>query len=78
MGSAAGSAYDAATPARGGSRESWHPAENLRIPVRQHEPLGRQAIHFHHITAGWLRRAAQWHGKVALETGLLRWSTLAA
>ncbi len=57
-------------------RESWHPVEDRRIPVRQHEPLGRQAIHFHRITAGWLRRAAQWHGKVALETGTLRWSTL--
>jgi len=57
-------------------RESWHPVEDRRIPVRQHEPLGRQAIHFHRITAGWLRRAAQWHGKVALETGMLRWSTL--
>ncbi len=57
-------------------RESWHPVEDHRIPVRQHEPLGRQAIHFHRITARWLRRAAQWHGKVALETGVLRWSTL--
>jgi integrase len=57
-------------------RESWHPVEDRRIPVRQHEPLGRQAVHFHRITAPWLRRAAQWHGKVALETGVLRWSTL--
>ena len=57
-------------------RESWHPVEDPRIPVRQHEPLGRQAIHFHRITQPWLRRAAQWHGKVGLETGVLRWSTL--
>jgi integrase len=57
-------------------RESWHPVEDPRIPVREHEPLGRQAIHFHRITAPWLRRGAQWHGKVALETGTLRWSTL--
>ena len=57
-------------------RESWQPVEDPRIPLREHEPLGRQAIHFHRITAPWLRRAAQWHGKVALETGLLRWSTL--
>ena len=57
-------------------RESWHPVEDRRIPVREHEPLGRQAIHFHRITAGWLRRAAQWHGKAALQTGVLRWSTL--
>ncbi len=57
-------------------RESWHPVEDPRVPVRLHEPQGRHALHFHRITAGWLRRAAQWHGKVALETGLLRWSTL--
>ncbi|MGH3224785.1 MAG: tyrosine-type recombinase/integrase [Streptosporangiaceae bacterium] len=57
-------------------RESWHPVEDRRIPVREHEPLGRQAVHFHRIRAGWLRRGAQWHGKVALETGTLRWSTL--
>ena len=57
-------------------RESWHPVEDSRIPLRQHEPLGRQAIHFHRITAPWLRRAAQWHGKTVLETGTLRWSTL--
>jgi integrase len=57
-------------------RQSWHPVEDPRIPLREHEPLGRQAIHFHRITAPWLRRGAQWHGKVALETGLLRWSTL--
>jgi integrase len=57
-------------------RESWHPVEDPRVPVRLHEPQGRHALHFHRITAGWLRRAAQWHGKVALETGLLHWSTL--
>jgi hypothetical protein len=57
-------------------RESWHPVEDPRVPVRLHEPQGRHALHFHRITAGWLRRAAQWHGEVALETGLLRWSTL--
>ncbi|MDQ3764531.1 MAG: hypothetical protein M3460_24140 [Actinomycetota bacterium] len=57
-------------------RKSWHPVEDPRIPLREHEPLRRQAIHFHRITAPWLRRGAQWHGKVALETGLLRWSTL--
>jgi integrase len=57
-------------------RESWHPVEDPRIPLREHEPLGRQAIHFHRITAPWLRRGAQWHGKLALETGLLRRSTL--
>jgi integrase len=57
-------------------RESWHPVEDHRIPLRRHEPQGRQAIHFHRITTPWLRRAAQWHGKAGLETGVLRWSTL--
>jgi hypothetical protein len=32
-------------------RESWHPVEDPRVPVRRHEPLGRQAIHFHRISA---------------------------
>jgi integrase len=57
-------------------RESWHPVEDGRIPLRPHEPLGRQALHFHRITASWLRHAAQWHGKVVLEAGALSWSTL--
>jgi hypothetical protein len=57
-------------------RESWHPVEDRRIRLLQHEPLGRSAIHFHRITAGWLRSAAQCHGKVALETGALCWSRL--
>jgi hypothetical protein len=39
-------------------RESWHPVEDPRIPLREHEPLGRQAIHFYRITAPWLRRGA--------------------
>jgi integrase len=57
-------------------RESWNPVEDSRIPLRPHEPLGRQSVHFRRITAPWLRRGAQWHCKVALETGALRWSTV--
>ncbi len=57
-------------------RESWQPMEDGRIPLRPHEPLGRQAIHFHRLTTRWLRHASQWHGKVSLETGALSWSTL--
>jgi hypothetical protein len=57
-------------------RESWHPVEDHRIPLRPHEPLGRQAVHFHRITTPWLRGGAQWHCKTVLETGVLRWSTL--
>ena len=33
----------------------------------------RPSTSTHRIAAPWLHRAAQWHGKVALETGLLRW-----
>lgn len=57
-------------------RESWNPVEDARIPLRAHEPQGRQSVHFHRITAPWLRRGVQWQCKVALETGALRWSTI--
>jgi integrase len=57
-------------------RESWNPVEDNRIPLRPHEPLGRQAVHFHRIASLWLRRGVQWHCKVALQTGALRWSTV--
>jgi hypothetical protein len=57
-------------------RESWNPAEDSRIPLRAHEPQGRQSVHFHRITAPWLRRGVQWQCKVALETGALCWSTV--
>ena len=57
-------------------RESWNPVEDPRIPLRPHEPLGRQSVHFHRITTPWLRLGVQWHCKVALETGALRWSTV--
>ena len=57
-------------------RDSWHPVEDRRIPLREHEPLGRQAhpLPPHHRAVAALRRAMA--RQVALETGLLRWSTL--
>jgi integrase len=57
-------------------RETWDPASDPRIPLRPHEPRGFHAIRFCGISAGWLRRAAQWHGRVSLETGALAWSTV--
>jgi hypothetical protein len=57
-------------------RESWNPVEDTRVPLRQHEPLGRQAVHFHRIRTPWLRGGVQWYCKVSLETGTLRWSTV--
>jgi integrase len=56
--------------------EVWDPVADPRIPQRAHEPLGRSAVYFHHISIGWLRRAVQWHCKVSLETATLTWSSV--
>jgi integrase len=57
-------------------REFWDPTEDARIPLRPHEPLGTQTVYFRRISVPWLRQAAQWHFKTALETGALTWSTV--
>jgi integrase len=57
-------------------REYWDPAEDTRIPLRPHEPLGTKTVYFRRIGTGWLRQAAQWHFKTGLETGTLSWSTV--
>jgi integrase len=57
-------------------REWWAPAEDPRIPVRQHEPRRNDALNFARITLPWLRSGMQWHCKTALETGLLTWTSL--
>jgi integrase len=54
----------------------WNPVEDTRIPLRAHEPMGRYAVRFDRIGTPWLRRGLQWHCKVGLETGTLRWSTV--
>jgi integrase len=56
-------------------REVWDPNLDSRIPQRAHEPRGRHSIHFDRIGTGWLRRGAQWHCRVGLETGALSWGT---
>ena len=54
----------------------WNPVEDTRIPLRDHEPMGRHAVRFDRIGMPWLRRGLQWHCKTGLETGTLRWSTV--
>ncbi|RJT88430.1 transposase, partial [Arthrobacter frigidicola] len=44
-------------------RDRWDPVEEPRIPLREHEPMGRYAVHFDAISTGWLRLAIQWHCK---------------
>ena len=56
--------------------DQWNPVEDTRIPLREHEPMGRYAVRFDRIGMPWLRRGLQWHCKTGLETGTLRWSTV--
>ena len=57
-------------------REEWNPVEDGRIPLREHEPMGRYTVRFGQITTGWLRAGAQWHCKAGLETGTLTWPSV--
>ena len=57
-------------------RDQWNPVEDTRIPLRDHEPMGRYAVRFDRIGTPWLRRGLQWHCKVGLDTGVLSWSTV--
>jgi len=56
--------------------DRWNPVEDTRIPLRDHEPMGRYAVRFDRIGIRWLRRGIQWHCKVGLDTGSLSWSTV--
>lgn len=56
--------------------DRWDPVEDPRIPLRDHEPMGRYAVRFDQVGTGWLRAGLQWHCKVGLETGLLGWSSV--
>ena len=57
-------------------RDQWNPVEDTRIPLRDHEPMGRYSVRFDQIGTPWLRRGLQWHCKVGLDTGMLSWSTV--
>jgi integrase len=55
----------------------WSPKFDARIPMRVHEPNRANAGYdFLAIEQTWLREAAKWYLKIALETGLLRWATV--
>ena len=54
----------------------WDPRHDRRIPVREHEPLEGQRLHFARVSPGWLREAIQWYFAAGLSTGLLSWSSL--
>jgi integrase len=57
-------------------RDEWDPVGDGRIPLREHEPMGRYTVRFGQISTGWLRAGAQWHCKTGLETGTLTWSSV--
>jgi integrase len=57
-------------------RDQWNPVEDTRVPLREHEPMGRYSVRFDRIGTRWLRGGLQWHCKVGLDTGVLSWSTV--
>ena len=67
-------AYD---PREWWEHEVWDRRLDPRVPLREHEPSAKPSINFLALEQEWLRRGLQWHAKVGLETGLLRWSTVA-
>jgi integrase len=54
----------------------WDPRVDPRIPIRSLEPPGRPTANFGLVSVPWLRLAAQWHGKVGMETGALRFGSV--
>jgi integrase len=67
-------AYD---PREWWQHDVWSPKFDARIPIRAHEPnRAMSGYDFLALEQPWLREAAKWHMKVALETGLLRWPTI--
>lgn len=56
--------------------EVWDRRLDPRIPLRAHEPTGKKTINFLSLEQDWLRRGLQWHGKIGLETGQMRWTTV--
>lgn len=67
-------AYD---PREWWEHEVWDRRLDPRVPLRAHEPSAKPSINFLALEQEWLRHGLQWHAKVGLETGLLRWSTVA-
>ncbi|HEY2656843.1 MAG TPA: tyrosine-type recombinase/integrase [Solirubrobacteraceae bacterium] len=69
-------AYD---PQEWWQHDAWSPRFDARIPLRDHEPaVARAGYDFTVIEQAWLREALKWQLKIALETGLLRWTSVLA
>jgi integrase len=69
-------AYD---PREWWQHDAWSPRFDARIPLRDHEPAAARAgFDFTVIEQAWLRNALKWQLKTALETGLLRWTSVLA
>jgi len=69
-------AYD---PREWWQHDLWAPKVDPRIPLRRHEPnRANSGYDFLLITQPWLREALKWQCKIALETGMLRWTTVRA
>jgi len=54
----------------------WIPGLDRRIPIRAVEPTAHKTCSWAKIPQPWLRSAAKWHGRVALETGRACWATV--
>lgn len=66
-------AYD---PREWWEQEVWDRRLDPRIPLRAHEPTAKGTINFLWLEQDWLRCGLQWHGKIGLETGRMRWTTV--
>lgn len=54
----------------------WVPGLDRRIPIRAVEPSAHKTCSWNGVRQPWLRSAAKWHCRVALETGRACWSTV--
>jgi integrase len=57
--------------------DHWHPRCDPRIPLSAREPVGNYGCSPGQLTVAWLQAAAKWHLGTMLESGTLRWTTVA-
>jgi integrase len=55
----------------------WQPRCDPRIPLSAREPVGNYGCSPGDLSVPWLRAAAKWHLGTMLESGTLRWTTVA-
>jgi integrase len=53
----------------------WNPQLDARIPQREHEPYGRDALNFIHFNSAWLRDGAKLWLSANLANGTMSWSS---